>query len=288
MEDAYVLQLHDQHFRDLSLNFCGYGQCRSLHSYGPAVRPCYILHFVLEGKGTYYVEDKPYPLEKGQGFLIEPDVLTFYQADIKDPWKYLWVGFSGDNCARYLQEIGLDHNHLIFQSDRGDELFDIVRDMLKHNTISVSNEMRLQGLLFLFFSILAETTNPVGQTGASRENIYVRKAVEYIQKNYCNPIKVSDIAGYVSLNRSYLSTLFQNHMGMTLQSYISNCRITRAVTLLSITDLSVESIAESCGYKDPLVFSKAFKNVKGITPTGFRRTDREEKRNKLNKMPTRS
>ncbi|MEY8495408.1 AraC family ligand binding domain-containing protein, partial [Lachnospiraceae bacterium 29-91] len=49
MENAYVLQLSDQKFQDLYLCFCGYAKCEPLHSFGPAVRPNYILHYILEG-----------------------------------------------------------------------------------------------------------------------------------------------------------------------------------------------------------------------------------------------
>ena len=48
MENAYVLQLSDQKFQDLYLCFCGYAKCEPLHSFGPAVRPNYILHYILE------------------------------------------------------------------------------------------------------------------------------------------------------------------------------------------------------------------------------------------------
>ena len=37
-------------------------------------------------------------------------------------------------------------------------------------------------------------------------NQYVKKAVSFIQSNYCNPIKVTDVADYVCINRSYLYT----------------------------------------------------------------------------------
>ena len=92
MEDSYVLHYPDHRFHDLYLCLCGYSKCAPLHSFGPAVRPHYVLHYIMEGKGRYYAGGTRFDLQAGQGFLIEPDVQTFYQADEKDPWTYLWIG----------------------------------------------------------------------------------------------------------------------------------------------------------------------------------------------------
>ena len=86
MEDAYVLQLKNRKFSEFYLCSCGYAKCAPLHSFGPAVRPNYIIHLILGGKGRYTVGDTVYELEAGQGFLIEPEVQTFYQADDEAQW----------------------------------------------------------------------------------------------------------------------------------------------------------------------------------------------------------
>ena len=55
MEDSFVLQLKNRKFPDFYLCFCGYAKCAPLHSFGPAVRPNYIIHLILDGKGIYRV-----------------------------------------------------------------------------------------------------------------------------------------------------------------------------------------------------------------------------------------
>ena len=49
MEDSYVLELLEPKFKDFHLVYCGYAQCEARHSYGPATRPNYIIHYILEG-----------------------------------------------------------------------------------------------------------------------------------------------------------------------------------------------------------------------------------------------
>jgi AraC family transcriptional regulator of arabinose operon len=276
MENAYVLQLSDQKFQDLYLCFCGYAKCEPLHSFGPAVRPNYILHYILEGKGRYYVEDTQHELQAGQGFLIEPEVQTFYQADQEEPWTYLWVGFGGSHAKEYLKDIGVNSRQLIFRCGHAEELKQIVITMLKNNTSSTKNQFLLESLLYSFFSILAQDIDVIPPTSANEENTYIHKAIEYIHNNYSNNIKVADIADYVCIDRSYLYRLFRQNMDQSPQDYLTNYRITRAAELLSLTDLPVGGVALSCGYRDPLVFGKAFKQKCGLTPSKYRKKNRRD------------
>lgn len=263
---------------------CGYAKCDPLHSFGPAVRPNYIIHFVLEGRGKYQVGDEIYELSKGQGFLIEPEVLTFYQADAKDPWTYLWIGFQGKKAREFMKDIGLNSQKLIFRSKHAEKLKEIVVSMLKNNTYSVTSQFILEGLLYTFLSVLTEDIEITFSSEKERENLYIRKAIEYIQNTYSNNIKVTDIASYVCINRSYLYTLFQKNTGMSPQEYLANYRLTRAAELLDVTDLPVSSVAMSCGYRDPLVFSKAFKGKKGMSPSQYRKMSRNAQKEKSKRI----
>lgn len=265
----------------LYVNCCGLSRTEGLHSFGPALKPHYLVHYILSGKGRFVIGGKEYPLEAGYGFLITPDELAFYQADKNDPWTYVWVGFSGTQAAEYIGNIGLSVRQPIFKSEESQELYRIVKDMMEHNTFGLSHDLRRNGQLGVFLSIIAEGTK-VAENEADKANNYVRKAVSFIQSNYCNPIKVTDVADYVCINRSYLYTLFQNSIGMSPQQFLATFRITKATELLQLTALPIESIALSCGYQDPLVFTKAFKQMKKMSPTSYRKEMQkgETRRNK--------
>jgi AraC-like DNA-binding protein len=60
-------------------------------------------------------------------------------------------------------------------------------------------------------------------------------------------------------------------MGMPPMQYITTKRISYAKKLLQETDLTASAIGEACGYKDHVLFFKAFKKLEGITPTEYRR-----------------
>ena len=271
MEKAYKLEFQTEQSGNLILNCCGCSKTEPLHSFGPAVRPHYLIHFVLSGKGKFTIAGKTYPLEAGYGFLIEPDQLTFYEADNQEPWTYVWVGFSGSLAEDSIKKMGLSILHPIFSSDKSDELYAVVRDMMDHNTMGISNDLRRRGLLSIFLSLIAEGTPIVERSEDSKANEYVKKAIEFIQSNYYNPIKITDVADYVCINRSYLYTLFQTTMKISPQQFLTLFRITKASELLQVTTFTIESIALSCGYSDPLVFAKAFRQVKGMSPSSYRK-----------------
>lgn len=276
MEKAIKLGFENDKIGSLYVNCCGCSQTESLHSFGPAAKPHYLIHYVLSGKGIFRFHGKEYNLEAGYGFLIQPNELAFYQADEKNPWSYLWVGFGGSRAEEYLTSMGLSARHPIFSCDRDEELYAIVRDMMEHNTFSMADDLRRNGQMSVFLSVLAQSAGVVGDDEEDKGNQYVKQAVSFIQSNYCNPIKVTDVADFVCINRSYLYTLFENYLGMSPQQFLTTFRITKARELLESTTYPIESIALSCGYSDAMVFTKAFRAMKGMSPSQYRKESQKE------------
>ena len=271
MEKAYKLEFLGEKKGNLFVDCCGISRTEPFHSFGPAIKPHFVVHFVLNGKGKFSIGGKDYFLEAGYGFVIPPDELTFYQADKTDPWTYVWVGFYGSLAGELLSNMGLSVSTPIFKSDRDKEFTQAVMDMMEHNTFGVANDLRRSGQLYLFLSLIAESAHIEEKGEMDKAGYYVRKAVDFIVSNYCNSIKVTDVADYVCINRSYLYTLFKSAMGMSPQQFLVTFRITKAAELLQTTELPVESIALSCGYGDPLVFTKSFKQMKKMSPSSYRK-----------------
>lgn len=281
MEDSYVLQLLEPKFKEFHLCFCGFAQCEPLHSYGPASRPNYIIHYIMDGKGIYQVGEKKYKLSKGQGFLIEPEELTFYQADQEEPWSYLWVGVGGTGAKKFIQDIGLNSQQRIFRCADGEKLNEIVMDMMKHTRSTVSDLYYLQGKLYELFSVLTADVVIEELMEENKENRYIQEAVTYIRNHYAAGLTVEELAGYLGVNRSYLYTLFKNKLQLSPKEFLTKFRISRAREQLILTEESVENIAVACGYHSTLVFTKNFKQETGMTPTEFRKTNRQAAKDRL-------
>ena len=100
-------------------------------------------------------------------------------------------------------------------------------------------------------------------------DVYVDYAVEYIHYNY-NQIRVSDIADYIGITRSYLTHIFKQKLNISPQEYLLTYRLEQGLRLLGSTALSIQEISEKIGYENPLTFSKMFKNAYGLSPKNYR------------------
>ena len=253
------------------LNFCGYEQTLPCHSYGPAVRPTYLIHYIISGKGTFQIGKQSYELGAGDGFLIEPDVLTYYEADKENPWKYMWVGFSGALGKQILHDYNLTQDTPIFHHDNQEIMRKIINDMLLAPPKGMEGNLRRAALLYSFLAEVISTCTQRSLSRAESDNIYINKAVEFIKSHYNKGIGVYEIAEYVNISRNYLYTLFQQHYNTSVKQFLTAFRMSRALELLRLTQLPIKTIAYSCGYKNEVMFSKVFKEFTGMSPSQKRK-----------------
>lgn len=261
-------------FKDIYTLFCGRQDCVPCYSFGPAVREYHLLHICIKGEGDFYANDNRHHIEAGQGFLIYPNELTFYQADKENPWSYAWIAIAGEEVEKYLYLIGLSKENPVFHCPDVGLMQEYIDDIIAHNTLSYSNELYIQGILMKLLAYLTEQADVPYMEKKESANLYVSKSISYIQKNYQNPITVKEIAEYLSLNRSYLTEVFMKTIHFSPQHFLMKFRITKATEFLVNTDLTIENIAYSCGYSNVYSFSKAFKKVTGCSPAQYRKQTR--------------
>ncbi|GIP24358.1 AraC family transcriptional regulator [Paenibacillus sp. J22TS3] len=260
-----------KHHSELYLTQFGVENCIPGHFYGPAVREHYLLHYILDGEGVFEVGGRRYHLKKGQGFLICPDIITYYQADVLNPWSYCWVGFHGTLAEWLLKQAGLTQASPILHYDRDDMIYQYVQLMIESKAYIKARETRLTGLLYMLLSLLVEYGPAVPPSEKeSRAEIYVEKVTDFIEMNYAQKITIEDIAHFIGLNRSYLGSLFKQQMNASIQEYLVRYRINKACEMMEHAELTIGDISRSVGYNDPLLFSKVFKKVKGISPKHYR------------------
>ena len=150
MEKAYKLEFGGQPGGELFMTCCGCSRTEPLHCFGPAMKPHYLIHYVLNGRGIFQNGGRGISAGSRLRILIEPGQMSFYQADEKDPWMYIWVGFAGERAEEYVKSMGISPRTRCFIPEQSDELYSIVRDMMDHNTVGVANELRRNGLLHIF------------------------------------------------------------------------------------------------------------------------------------------
>ena len=280
MEKFYYKIFPNEHFVDLSLYQFGYEECEPSHAFGPARRNHFLFHYILSGKGRFLSTndkgaEKEYSLENGQGFLIWPHQQTFYTADGKDPWVYAWVDFDGLKARELVTQAGLTYNNPIYISRNNEE-----REKMKNELLAIVNSqnnfpLSTIGHLYQFMSaLIASSSMRKIVTGGALRDYYIRESLTFIEQHYQEAITVEDIAGFCSLDRSYLSKIFKSVLNSNPQDFLINYRINKSCELLKITDYTVGEISEMVGYHNQFNFSRAFKNIIGKSPRNWRNANK--------------
>ena len=256
---------------DLKLYYCGTEDCDGGHSWGPAVKDHFKIHYVHSGKGVLKVDNKVYNISKGQCFLINPGKVSFYKADDLEPWTYYWVAFSGINAESYLLRSGFSESNPIISTFRNEEIINCFESMFKNSLNKKAGDILMLSNLYSFLSILTEDNlNDVNISNKSA-NIYIQKALELIEMNFSSNLSISEIADNIGINRKYFSKLFKEAMGVTPVEYLINFRLNKACSLMKSQNLSIAEIACSVGYSDQFLFARTFKKFIGVSPTEFRK-----------------
>lgn len=258
---------------DLTMYSCGKQNCAPSHSYGPAVRDHYLIHYVLDGRGTFQVNKTTYHLEKGNGFLICPNEITYYEADKNNPWTYAWVGFHGLKAESYLKQANLSHDNPIFTYTTDDFIANCFYEMLKSQKLIRGGEFRFLGWLYMFLSQLVECCEhnaPFLSQKRNRKELYVEQAVKFIERNYSRKIHIADLAHHIGLDRSYVYSIFKEILHLSPQEFLIRFRMNKACELMKNPDLTIGDISRSIGYEDPLLFSKIFKKINEVSPKEYR------------------
>ena len=265
----------NMNFVDLGLYQFGREDCAPAHSFGPAIRNHYLFHYILGGKGTFMWQDgngrnHTATLKAGQGFLISPRQITTYVADERIPWEYCWLEFDGLRAKESLEITGLSVNqpvynpvHREFEAVMRDEMLDIV-----HNKKEAP--LHLIGHLYIFIDALTRSVRDYRPSTDKVKDFYIKEALAYIEHNYMNDITIENIAESSGLNRSYFGKIFKESVGRSPQEFLISYRMIKAAELLKLTSYSINEIGCAVGYPNQLHFSRAFKNVYGVSPRKWR------------------
>jgi YesN/AraC family two-component response regulator len=87
------------------------------------------------------------------------------------------------------------------------------------------------------------------------------------------------ITSQIHHDYSYLSNLFSEVEGTTIEKYFIAQRIERAKELLVYNQLTLSEIADQLGYSSVAYLSNQFKKVTGFTPTYFKSIKEHKRRN---------
>ncbi|WNS40762.1 helix-turn-helix domain-containing protein [Paenibacillus sp. MMS20-IR301] len=139
--------------------------------------------------------------------------------------------------------------------------------------IQIEKTLSIQQLLDLQQNMYAEYCAAVRKLSLINWSPLIKRTIEYIRLYIDQELKLETIARAVHTSPYELSRQFKRETGEPITAYINKLRIEEAVPLLQNEYMSITDIAQMVGFSDVNYFTKIFKQLKGCTPSKFRKPE---------------
>ena len=262
----------------------GCQQCPPGYGWGPGVRNHFLLHHVVSGKGSYVCRNERYELGAGDTFLVYPNTTIHYCADMSQPWEYVWVGFGGLDAGGYMARTDFTPEDPVYWGRDGQQLRELIEAVYSSYGPQPWEQMEMTARLYELLAFLVRTAQRKNRVGAGAADCALT-AAEYIIHHYEEPLTIEGLAEYASVSHSSLYRRFVKRFQISPKRFLLEYRIERACALLRETGCSIQEVSTSVGFEDPFYFSRAFKDVMGISPRQYAAQRRENKEEALEPPP---
>ncbi|MFT8342020.1 MAG: AraC family transcriptional regulator [Clostridium beijerinckii] len=175
--------------------------------------------------------------------------------------------FSQYHCIKY-DPSNINADRIIFLIKKLPELY---------YSDTLFNEVRIYSLLLEFFAKLGqycvnakkEEFSDDANTGYKSTKL-ITEACLYISQNCTKPLTLDDISHHIGVSKFHFSHLFKKYTNMTFIDFLTTERIKKTEFLISNPEAHIIDIAFDSGFSSLSSFNRAFKKIKGISPSEFR------------------
>ncbi len=143
--------------------------------------------------------------------------------------------------------------------------------------LALAEGERGAGLAPAFRGLLREVLPAPGDP-CVRVHPLVTRARAFIDDRHAEDVSLARVAARLGTTRSYLSTLFRRHCGLTLTEYVHRVRVRRAIGLLRSGRDSLSEVAFAVGYRSYRHFHRSFRRLTGLSPKEWVRRARAGER----------
>jgi AraC-like DNA-binding protein len=221
-------------------------------------RYCDGLVYILGGSCKYTFAEDGRSFQAGAGDLLYLAHGAVYQMDVLEKYDFIGINFFFDSKdTRYSR---------VFKLKPPDKIEGMFYQALKDN-----NSTPLAHKVALLYRIYNELilSERIGYLPGSLRG-KIDEAATTIAREIRNTPSISDLAAQADMSEVYFRKLFKSVTGISPAKFITACRITRAKELLTTGDLSLEDIAEQCGFSSIAYFCRVFKQSLGVTPIEYK------------------
>lgn len=137
-----------------------------------------------------------------------------------------------------------------------------------------TDRFRQRLLILYFLSYLSEKIED-RDLDSQKIPVHIMNALAYVNEHLEEKIVADKLAARLYVSRTTLLTSFKQYTGVTLNNYILNCRIKKAISMLK-QGKTEQEVAEECGFGDSSAFIKSFKKIYQITPMQYLKQNKKE------------
>jgi AraC family transcriptional regulator len=101
-----------------------------------------------------------------------------------------------------------------------------------------------------------------------------RRTLAHIEANLASRLEIDALAHGVGLSRSHFSRVFKHTVGLSPMEYVAVRRLERAKAMISATREPLADVALVCGFADQAHLSRRFRDLMGMSPGRWRRSNR--------------
>lgn len=136
-------------------------------------------------------------------------------------------------------------------------------------------EGSVKGHLYLMLSDMAGRDQLCNRATSNSNDSFkierLKKVILYIQQNYDQQIRLSELAALIPMSEGQLCRFFKSMTRQTPMDYINSYRIRQAVELLREPDRKISDIALEVGYDNISYFIRVFRKAMNCSPSEFRK-----------------
>jgi len=231
----------------------------------------YLFFIVISGLGKLVYAGTTYQLKANDCVFIDCKKPYSHQTD-NDLWRLKWVHFNGANLPNIYDKYISRGGEPVFTAENPEDCIRLLDDIYQiAGSDDYIRDMKLnEKLCSLLTIIMSKSWHPENSKQAlKRQEVSSIKA--WLDEHYKEKIVLDELSKQFFIDKYYLTKIFKEQYGTTINVYISNKRITQAKQLLRFSDKSVEQIAEEVGITDSNYFTRQFKKIEGITPVEYRK-----------------
>ena len=228
----------------------------------------FLFFIVIEGNGSLNYKNTIHELKTGDCVFID---CHYPYINTSNNWHIAWVHFNGKEMNAIYQKYINRNGHAAFNSFHFHRYNQIINEIYQiANSENYIKDMAIFHKLSELLYTLMEETVYIEEN--KKNNKYdLNQIKKYIDDHYIEDIALNQLSDKFFINKFYLTRIFKEKYGSTINSYIAEKRITKAKELLRFSSSSIEDIALSCGVKDPNYFSRLFKKIEGISPKEYKK-----------------